>query len=430
MELEFHGAASEVGRSCIQIRTDKGKRYLLDVGIKFLEDGLGFPKNVLDIDKIDGVFLSHAHLDHSGGLPLFEHKELKGPIFCTRHTFAISKILLKDSYKIARIRHLHPAYNNTDIKEVQKDTSFVDFDKWYKHEDVRFMFLNAGHIPGSAMILLEVDGKRVLYTADFNNRKTNLMVPFKIGKVLREKPVDVLITESTYGYRELPDREGLEKKFIASIYKTLGEGGSVLIPVFALGRAQETLIMLSKHDFPVKIYFDGMSKKMTKKIVTTKNKYLAGHDALKQMFYEKVEWVASEKRRSDALKKQGIFITTSGMLQGGPVLSYLKDLWHDSSSKIMLMGFQCKRTNGRNLLDEGFVYMDGWKTKVKCHVEKYDFSGHADKEGVQTLVKELKPTHVFFQHGDFESVNALKEWADNNADCKAYAPAVGDKYNI
>jgi putative mRNA 3-end processing factor len=75
----------------------------------------------------------------------------------------------------------------------------------------------------------------------------------------------------------------------------------------------------------------------------------------------------------------------------------------------MLMGFQCKRTNGRYLLDEGFVYMDGWKTKVKCHVEKYDFSGHADREGIQQLVKELRPRNVFFQHGDLESVTALKE---------------------
>ncbi len=430
MEIEFHGAASEVGRSCIQIRTDKGKRYLLDVGVKFLEDGLGFPKNVLDIDKVDGVFLSHAHLDHSGGLPLFENKELKGPIFCTRHTFSISKILLKDSYKIARVKHLHPAYNNTDIRNVQKDTSFVNFDKWYKHEDVRFMFLNSGHIPGSAMILLEIEGKRLLYTADFNNRKTNLMVPFETGKKLKEKPVDILITESTYGHRELPDREELEKKFIASIYKTLGEGGSVLIPVFALGRAQETLIMLSKHDFPVNIYFDGMCKRLTRKIAKTKNKYLSGHDALKKMFFERVEWIGSEKRRKDALKNQGIFITTSGMLQGGPVLSYLRDLWHDSNNKVMLMGFQCKRTNGRNLLDDGFIYMDGWKTKVKCEVEKYDFSGHADKAGIQRLVKELNPKHVFFQHGDFEAVNALKEWADKEIEGDAYAPVVGSKYKL
>ena len=166
MKITFHGAAREVGRSCIEITENDGKRHILDCGIKFLEDGFQLPENVLRIQDLDGVFLSHAHLDHSGGLPLFEHKSLKGPIFCTRQTLAITKTLLKDSFKIARIRNLHPAYDKTDLKQVQKDANYVEFDKWYKHHGVRFMYMNAGHIPGSAMILLDLDGKRILYTGD------------------------------------------------------------------------------------------------------------------------------------------------------------------------------------------------------------------------------------------------------------------------
>jgi putative mRNA 3-end processing factor len=430
MRLEFHGAAREVGRSCIELQTMQGNRYLLDIGVKFSESGLIFPEKVLNVPEIDGTFISHAHMDHSGGLPLFEHKHLHGPIFCTAQTLAISKILLRDSYKVVRIRNQHPEYNNVDLKEVEKDAKIIEFDKWYNHKDLKFMFLNAGHIPGSAMILIEADGKRLLYTGDFNNRDTALMEHEVINKVLREKPLDVLITESTYGHRDLPNNEELEKKLIESIKKTLAKGGSVIAPVFSVGRAQQILIMLAKANLNTKIYYDGLCNKITRKILETPGKYLRNKEILHDAFYNQIEWISSEKRRKDAMKNQGIFITTSGMIQGGPVMSYLKEMWHDEKNKIVLMGFQCKRTNGRYLIDEGFVYIDGWKTFVKCEVEKYDFSGHTDQEGIKKLVRELKPKHVFFQHGDEESVVYMKEWADNEVGGNNYAPSVTEKFDI
>ena len=430
MRLEFHGAAREVGRSCIELTTKQGSRFLLDIGVKFGEGGLIFPEKVLDIPNIDGTFISHAHLDHSGGLPLFEHKHLHGPIFCTSQTLAISKILLKDSYKVARIKHLHPAYDNADLKQVQKDARIVQFDKWYSCKDIRFMFLNAGHIPGSAMILIEADGKRLLYTGDFNNRDTALMEHEIIDGVLREKPLDVLIIESTYAYRDLPDNEELKNRFVESVKETISEGGSVLVPTFALGRAQQILMMLGDAGINVNIYLDGMCNKITRKILETPSKYIKNKDVLSDIFYNKIHWISSAKKRKDALKNQGVFITSSGMLQGGPVLSYLKELWHDEKNKIALMGFQCKRTNGRHLFDEGFVYLDGWKTFVKCKVEKFDFSGHADSVGIKHIVRELKPKHVFFQHGDEESVLKLKEWADSELESNNYAPAVTEIFDI
>jgi putative mRNA 3-end processing factor len=430
MRIEFHGAAREVGRSCIELSTLNGSRFLLDIGVKFGEGGLIFPEKVLDVPHIDGTFITHAHLDHSGGLPLFEHKHLHGPIFCTAQTLAATKILLKDSYKVARIKHLHPAYNNGDLKEVQKDAKIVDFDKWYNHKDIKFMFLNAGHIPGSAMILIEADNKRLLYTGDFNNRDTALMEHELIDGVLREKPIDVLITESTYGHRDLPDNDELEIKFINSIKETLTEGGSIIIPTFALGRAQQILIMIAKANLNTKIYFDGLCNKLTRQILETPSKYIRNKDILNDSFYNQVEWISSEKRRRDAMKNQGIFITTSGMIQGGPVMSYIKEMWHDEKNKIVLMGFQCKRTNGRYLLDEGFLYLDGWKTFVKCKVEKYDFSGHTDQYGIKKLVTELKPRHVFFQHGDEESVLYMKDWADKEIGGNNYAPKITEFFDI
>jgi len=430
MKLEFHGAAGEVGRSCIELSLKDGDRFLFDVGIKFTEGGFLIPEKVLDIKEVDGVFLSHAHLDHSGGLPLFEHKDLKGPIFCTRQTMRITEIMLKDSYKIARIKNLHPAYNKTDLKEVQKDTKFVRYDKWYKHRNIRFMFLNAGHIPGSAMVLVEAEGRRILYTGDINTRKSELMFNCIPDDELIDNPVDIMISESTYGDRDLPDRLELEKKFLKSVEKTIKLGGSVLIPTFSLGRAQEILLILSKKDWPCKIYFDGMCKKLTRSILSTPSKYVDHKDILSKMFYETVEWVGSNKRRKDAVTKQGIYLTTSGMIQGGPVLQYLSEMWHNKKDKITLMGFQCKGTNGRHLLEDGYVYIDGWKTYVKCDVEKYDFSGHADKKGIMNLVKKVNPKFVFFQHGDDDAVSNLKKWADKNISGKAFAPKVRDTFEL
>ncbi|MGV8168425.1 MAG: MBL fold metallo-hydrolase [Candidatus Nanoarchaeia archaeon] len=428
MKIEFHGGASEVGRSCISLTTDKGNKYLLDFGIKFKENGFESPVNIPPIEEIKAVFLSHAHLDHSGGLPLIEHMNLNCPIFCTKQTFSITKILLKDSYKIERIRNLHPAYTKTDLTEVQKDTRFVDFDKWYDFGDLKFIYLNAGHIPGSAMILIEADGKRVLYTGDYNSRPSLLMKTEIHNEEL--KNIDVLITESTYGYRELPDRDELEKKMLESIKETLAVKGSVLIPVFSLGRAQEIMMVMGKNDLGTNVYVDGMCKKITRSILDSKSKYVNNIGLLDEAFNKKLQWISSPKKRKDAIRKGGVFITTSGMLQGGPVMNYLREMWHDEKNKVMFMGFQCKRTNGRHLLEEGFVYMDGWKTYVKCKVEKYDFSGHSDCKAIQDFVKKVNPELVIYQHGDEEAVTALKEWTEKNLQMKVFVPKVGENIEV
>ncbi|MFT4261657.1 MAG: MBL fold metallo-hydrolase [Candidatus Woesearchaeota archaeon] len=425
MELIFHGAAQEVGRSCIELKLSNDDRYLFDVGIKFKENGLQLPENVEKIHEVAGVFLSHAHLDHSGGLPLFEHKDLQGPIFCTRQTIAISRLMLNDSFKVARIRHVHAAYNKTDLENVMKDVRKVSFDRWYKHKDIKFKFYNAGHIPGSAMILVEAEGKKILYTGDINTQKTQLMFKAQPHPELKGK-IDVLISESTNGHRIIPNREELNKKFLESVQETLDKKGKVIIPVFSVGRAQEILILLGQKEWDVPIYSDGLANKVTRQILANKSKYIDNKETLRKMFYETIHWIGSEKKRKDAMKKQGIFITTSGMLQGGPILSYIKEMWHDENSKIMLVGFQCKNTNGRHLIDEGYLYLDGWKTYVKCEVEKYDFSGHADAEGLKEIITSIQPKKLVFQHGDPESVGAMYSWAIKNTKSKVYKPEIND----
>ena len=429
MKIVFHGGAREVGKSCIELLS-QDKRYLLDAGLKFKEDGFEAPFQIFDFPGVDGLFLSHAHLDHTGALPLFEHFNLICPIFTTEQTKELAASLLKDSYKIARIRHLHPAYQKIDLKKVYSAMKIVDFDKLYTHKNIDFRFYNAGHIPGSAMIFIKTEGKKLLYSGDYKLRVTQLMsgaeVNFLNQKFLEDiKDLDVLITESTYGGKVLPDRVLLEEKFLDRIEEVIRKG-SVIIPVFALGRAQEILLLLSKRKWPVPIYLDGLSVGITKKILNESPSYINERKTLSYMFNSRVDIVKKEKKRMKVMNNKGIFITTSGMLQGGPVLTYLENMWGNPDDAIFLTGYQCKRTNGRILLEEGYIYLKGWKTVVKCQVEKFDFSGHSDDMELREFIKRINPKNLIINHGDEVSSLALKDWAEKNTSSKVYVPGIGE----
>jgi putative mRNA 3-end processing factor len=429
MKLVFHGGAGEVGKSCIEL-VSSDKRYILDAGLKFKEHGFEAPFEVFDLPGIDALFLSHAHLDHTGALPLFEHFNMICPIFTTEQTRDLTNILLKDSYKIARIRHLHPAYAKPELKRVNSAIKITEFNKPYSFKNIEFKFLNAGHIPGSAMILIKVDGKKILYTGDYRVLSTELM--YGVEKDVDEhiangdlKDVDVLISETTYGGRILNDRASIEQQFLDMITEVLKKG-SVVIPVFALGRAQDILMILSKRKWPVPIYYDGLCIDVTKNILRNDSSYINKRQVLYDMFNKHADLIKKEKQRLKIINNRGIFLTTSGMLQGGPVLAYVENMWGNPDNAILLTGYQCKRTNGQLLLDEGYIYLKGWKTYVKCQVKKYDFSGHADDPQLRTFITKINPKNLILQHGDPENTLKVKEWAEQNTSCKVYAPKVGD----
>jgi putative mRNA 3-end processing factor len=436
MKLIFHGGAKEVGRSCIQLITEHGDEYLFDAGIKFKHHGYEYPKILDKLDSLDGLFLSHAHLDHSGALPMFYHKKLLPTIFTTSQTASIIKILLKDSYKIARIKHLNPAYERKDIKNSINKAKIVNFDKEYDFRKIKFKFLNAGHIPGSSSILIESDGKKILYSGDINSRQTNLMIPLDHSELANK--IDVLIIESTYGYRQLPVAKGLGLEIIEEIKKVIKRGGSVIIPTFALGRSQELLINLGKlfedPEFKkVPLYFDGMSTKITNLLLKSTPKYVKNIKELSRMFFKKAKIVKSQKQRNEVASNNmpKIILTTSGMVQGGPVLHYIKHMWHNPKNAIFLVGYQCKHTNGRMLLEEKSVYIKGWKTKVKCDVKKFSFSGHISRDEIFAYLTQMKPKTLIVQHGDPESVDAVCEWAKKNLpDTKVYGPKIGDEIEV
>ena len=422
MRLVFHGGAREVGRSCIEISTDN-KRLLLDCGLKLANEGSEYPVGFQFVNDIDAVFISHAHLDHTGALPLLDHKGMNCPIFATKETKALTRLILKDAFKIGKITHQHMGYNKLDIKNVLSCMNRVVVDKQGHFDSINYEYFDAGHIPGSASIFLNVEGTTFLYTGDINTIDTLLLHAAETDF----PEIDVLICESTYGDREHPARQKEMADFLKKIDETIAKGGSVIIPVFALGRSQEILLMLAKQKFKVPIYFDGMGIAATD-LALSDAEDLADKKALEQAL-KKVRTIRKDTERLDAVKRQAIIVTTSGMLTGGPVMYYLKYLHNNPENAILITGYQAEGTNGRLLLEKKFVYIDGLKRPVKCKVKQFDFSAHAGMSEIKALVRKIAPKKVFFVHGEDESVDNLYEWASAMG-MDAYAPKLGDIINL
>lgn len=428
MKITFHGAAREVGKSCIEIQSNN-KRYLLDAGIKFIPKGIQYPKFLDKIYELDGIFISHAHLDHSGALPMLEHKRLNCPIYLTKLTWKITNLLLEDSYHLEKLKHIHPAYVERDIRKVQKDIKYMKYDQQYETKDkkIKFSYLNAGHIPGSASILMEIEGKKVLYTGDLNTENTNLMIPSELENLQNE--IDVLITENTYGDRMHPDKTDSEEGLIKSIETCIEGGGTALVPVFGVGRSQEVLIILSKLRKDIPIYLDGMSRKLTQFMLNSDDPYVDNWETLEEMF-KRVNLIKHPRERAEIAKKKGIVIlTTSGMVQGGPVITYSEKIIHDKDNFVILTGYQAKGTNGRSMFEDHLFYHNHERYKVKAHVRKFDFSAHYGQNSIHRLVEKLKPKHLILQHGDLEALESVREYFENEVDFKGkvYIPYIGEE---
>ena len=431
MKIVFHGAAQEVGKSCIEI-ISQGQRYLLDAGVKFIHKGVEYPKYLDKISELDALFLSHAHMDHCGALPMLEHKHLKCPIYCTPLTWDITNLLLEDGYHLEKLRSVHPAYDGRDVRAVKDDVKFVRYSKWYETPDrkVKFQYINAGHIPGSASILLEIEGKRVLYGADINTEETLLMEPSMLEKLEFDKPIDVFITENTYGNRVHPDKKDSQEGFIKSVNEGLKNGGSVLLPVFGVGRSQEILILLNQLPSNVPIYLDGMSRTLTQLILQSNDHYVNNRDILDEMF-KRVHIVKHPTERAKIAKQKGVVIvSTSGMLQGGPSVGYAEKMIEDEKNFIILSGYQANGTNGRSIFEDHMFYHNHERHKVRAHVRKFDFSAHLGQDRIHKVMTNIQAKHVLLQHGDLEALEAVKFWADNHTtelESEVIIPKIGEE---
>ncbi len=412
IKIKFLGALSEVGASAILLKI-RNKKFVLDYGIKQTEKEPIFPPI---INYFDAIFLSHSHLDHCGALPILI-KNRNVPIFSLEINKYLTNLLLIDTLKIAKEENYSLPFSKKDIKQTEKCFAAINYRETLIFEDIEIKFFDAGHIPGSAMIFLKYDKNSILYTGDFNYNDTRL-----VKGCDKEIPKPkILIIESTYSYKDHPDREKEEKRFCEEIKKVLENNGIVLISAFAISRAQEIMLILKEH-LNKKFYLDGLAKQVSKlflkysNLLKDKKKY---RKALK-----KAKFVKSKKERKKIVNESCIILTPSGMLNGGPVVDYIKMLYKDENSALFLTGFQAPETPGRKLLEQGkFIYKD-IELDVKMRVLSFDFSAHAGKTELFKFIEELEPEIIFCVHGDYtiefaeelksKGFNAIAPTKENN----------------
>ncbi len=421
MKLIIHGAGKEVGRSCLEL-SDSNFRILLDCGIKLTPDGVEHPIEIENVDKIDAVFLSHAHLDHTGHLPVLDYLGYKGPIIATPATRAITKILLEDSYGIEMAEHSHPAYQKSDVERIAQSINIVNYNQENKLKSIKYKFIDAGHIPGSAAILFEIDGKRIIYTGDINTDETRLLK----GADLNYGNVDVLITESTYGDRLHPNREQTEKEFLDLVQERIKKG-PVLLPCFAVGRAQEIALLLAKRNITYPIYIDGLAKRVTHSFYDFPSE-LKDVKELREAF-KKIKEVHGNRERDNIIKERFIVITTSGMMDGGPIIDYLQHFRSEPDASVILTGYQAEGSSGRLMMESDKIRLEGTIYGIKCFKKQFDFSAHAGQDGLKKIIAAAKPKKIIIVHGDPAAAVELGNYA-KSLGIETKIPKIGEKITI
>ncbi len=410
MKLAFLGAMGTVGCSAVFVSGGSGS-LLLDYGTRPREIPPKFPLEVPS--KPEAILLSHCHLDHSGALPLFytSTSDNLPKTYGIGVTKPLTKLLLLDAIKVTREEGVELPFQEKDIELLTKHYESLPYGKRFEVGGFEIEFLNAGHIPGSAMCLISYEGKNVLYTGDFNTRKTRLVEECKVKEIVKRCSVDVLITESTYSDRDHPPRRKQEKELVRIIEETLANDGIALVAGFAVGRIAEILLVLDAHGIDYPLFIDGMAKKaMT--IVNRYPQFLKEEDSLDRAL-EKVTYVNGQRMRKRIVKEPCVILTTSGMLQGGPVVYYLQKLHKQEKNSLILTGWQLDGTPGKILLETGRYINEklGLDFEVKMLVRRLDFSAHAGRKELFEFVEKLSPQKVFCVHGDHtqEFAEELKE---------------------
>ena len=418
MQMRFLGACQEVGRSAVAVKGARSQ-ILMDYGVMINHD-VGFPVHVSPKD-LDAVVLTHAHLDHSGLIPLF-YVHSKLPVYAIEPTFKLTRVLVRDMIKLSG--YFLP-YEYIDLETMMNHAVPVEYHSKFKVGDSEITMVNAGHIPGSAQIIVENDGRRVLYTGDYNLIPTHL-VP---GADREYKNLDAIVIESTYAMGDHPDRAESERNFVLACKEVVEAGGTVLVPAFGVGRSQEILCMLADHNFNHKVFVDGMALDAIRML----EQY---PDSLKdeQLFrraMREAEQIRNWNDRRRAARTEGVIVSPAGMLKGGASVFYMENIASNRDNGIFLVSYQVPGSPGRILLEEGRFILHGKARNVEARVEKFDFSSHGGKTQLEETLRELdKKTRVFVVHGEEANCKHLAEWASRELGLQAFTPRPGETYDI
>ena len=414
MQLRFLGACQEVGRSAIAVKNTRSQ-ILMDYGVMINHD-IGFPVHISPRD-LNAVVLTHAHLDHSGLVPLF-YVRSKLPVYGVEPTFQLTKVLVRDMIKLSG--YFLP-FEYIDLETMMSHAIPVDYGTSFKIEDAEVTLINAGHIPGSAQVILESGGKRVLYTGDYNLVPTHL-VP---GADHAYNNLDAIVIESTYAAEDHPDRAESERNFVLACREVVEKGGTVLVPAFGVGRSQEIICMLADHNFTYPIFVDGMALDAIRMLEAHPGSLRDQEQFMKAM--REAEQIRNWNDRRRAARTAGVIVSPAGMLKGGASVFYMENIAKSEENGIFLVSYQVQGSPGRILLDEGRFILHGKARKVEARVEKFDFSSHGGKTQLEQTLQEVdKRTKVFVIHGEEANCKRLADWASREMGLITTTPKPGE----
>lgn len=432
------GAFREVGRSCVLLQTPES-RVLLDCGISVSSTVKPFPYLEMpefNIQDLDAVICSHAHLDHSGTIPYLYEYGYRGPLYATAPTRDLSALLQLDYIQVCQRENKKPPYTSKGIEEMIRHTIPLEYGEVTDiTPDMRLTLSNAGHILGSSTCHVHIgDGLfNVLYTGDIKYENTKLFDKASTDYAR----VEALIIESTYGNHQAllpPHREG-ERSLVEAVRKTVERGGKALVPTFAVGRAQDVIAMLAGSNLKCTIYLDGMLWDSTA-IHTAYPEFMARaiqnqilHKGNNPFTDPRLSGIGSQKEREAVVNSSEpcVVLATSGMLTGGPAMEYLQRFCDDPKNALVFVGYQAEGTMGRRI-------QKGWKNiqlengkmiELKMEIMTVDgLSGHSDFRQLISFMQNLrsKPKKIITNHGDNSNCVELARYVHKAFGVESEAP--------
>ncbi|MDT8357202.1 MAG: beta-CASP ribonuclease aCPSF1 [Methanomicrobiaceae archaeon] len=414
------GCCREVGRAAFLLSTPES-RILIDCGEK-PSNSNGYPylyvPEIYPLNSIDAVVITHAHLDHCALVPLLFKYGYEGPVYSTPATRDLAAMLQLDYIEVVSKESERAPYSSNEVKEYLKHSITLNYGSVTDiAPDIKLTFHNAGHILGSAIAHFHIgEGLyNIAFTGDFNYGKTRLFGP----SVVQFPRLEALFVESTYGGSQdmQPARKDAEDRLYEVVSTTVERGGKVIIPAFAVGRSQEVMLALEEgmrngRIPPVKVYLDGMIREATA-IHTTYPEYL-NSELRNLIFKEGMNPFLSDcfvQVDSAAVREQvmsgppSVIITTSGMLNGGPVMEYLRNLASEKENSLVFVGYQADGTMGRRIQKGWREIPIGRRETIVINLEIVTvdgFSGHSDRRQLMNYVSHLspRPEKIFTIHGD------------------------------